>query len=209
MQPKQIYLIRHGQTEQNRLSIVQGSGVDSDLNESGRRQAEAFWQAYKDIPFAKVYTSALRRTMQSVHNFIDAGIPHEVHIGLNEISWGEKEGRRVTPEEDQEYDYVLQQWRLGNTHLPIANGESPEQVAERQRPVLDVILSRADEEIILVCMHGRAMRVLLCQMLNYPLKEMDIFEHNNLCLYKLIYTGAMFSIELHNDQKHLAAVKNE
>jgi broad specificity phosphatase PhoE len=199
-------LVRHGQTEQNRLGIVQGSGVDSELNEVGKQQAKAFFEAYQDIPFAKIYTSALQRTIQSVQSFIDLGIPHERHPGLNEISWGSKEGQKVTPQQDIEYYAVLDQWRKGQIDLPIGDGESPIQVANRQKPVIDLIISRPDEEIILVCMHGRAMRILLCQLLNYPLGEMDIFEHDNLCLYKVIFTGSLFSIELHNDQRHLTGL---
>ena len=80
---QQIYLLRHGQTDFNVQGIVQGSGVNSDLNERGRWQAERFWQAYQDMPFARVYTSALKRTQQSVQHFIDKGIPHESHTALN------------------------------------------------------------------------------------------------------------------------------
>jgi len=40
---KTIYFIRHGETEYNKLGIVQGSGVDSELNENGRAQAQAFY----------------------------------------------------------------------------------------------------------------------------------------------------------------------
>ena len=67
---KTIYLIRHGETDFNRQGVVQGSGVDSDLNELGQAQAEAFFQAYQHIPFDKVYTSALKRTHQSVKKFL-------------------------------------------------------------------------------------------------------------------------------------------
>ena len=59
---KTIYIIRHGETDYNRQGIIQGSGVDSDLNETGRIQAEKFFKAYHHIPFDKVYTSELKRT---------------------------------------------------------------------------------------------------------------------------------------------------
>jgi broad specificity phosphatase PhoE len=111
---QQLYLLRHGQTDFNVQGIVQGSGINSDLNARGREQAAQFWAAYKDTPFARVYTSHLKRTHQSVQHFIDAGLPHEAYGGLNEISWGNREGTRITPQEDAEYARVLAAWQAGN-----------------------------------------------------------------------------------------------
>jgi len=200
---KKIYIIRHGQTDFNLKGIVQGSGVDSSLNDTGRAQAASFFDAYQHVPFDKVYTSKLRRTAESVHGFVDKGIPHESLVGLNEISWGAKEGQRITPEEDAYYHWMLKQWQLGNTSQRIEGGESPEDVVLRQRKAIDQIMSHESEKNILICMHGRAMRILLCDLLNYPLKSMDMFEHQNLCLYQVDYTGSMFAIKKHNDTAHL------
>ena len=200
---KKIYLIRHGQTDFNLKNIVQGSGVDTDLNAKGRTQADAFFSMYKGVSFDKVYTSALKRSQQSVEGFLELGIPSEALAGLNEISWGTKEGFKVTPEEDEYYHYMIRQWQLGNTTLKIEKGESPEDVVSRMKPAMDLILSRPEEKTVLICMHGRAIRILLCYLLNYPLRSMDMFEHENLCLYLLNYTGSMFSVELFNDVTHL------
>jgi probable phosphoglycerate mutase len=186
---KKIYLIRHGQTEYNLQNIVQGSGVDTDLNEKGRAQALAFFNHYRDIPFDKIYTSSLKRSQQSVKGFLDLGIPYE--------------GHKITPEEDEYYHYMLKQWQLGNTSLRIENGESPDDVVLRMQPALDHIMSHTDEKTVLICMHGRAIRILLCMMMNYPLKSMDMFEHENLCLYLLNHTDSMFSVEKYNDTTHL------
>jgi broad specificity phosphatase PhoE len=203
---KKIYLVRHGQTDYNLRNIVQGSGVDTDLNQKGRSQAEAFFEVYKNVPFDKVYTSALKRSKQSVQKFLDLGIPHEDLAGLNEISWGTKEGHRVTPTEDEYYHFMIKQWQLGNTSLKIEKGESPEDVVRRMKPAVDQIMRNHSEKTILICMHGRAIRILLCHLLNYPLKCMDLFEHENLCLYVLKYTGTMFQIEVHNDVTHLRSL---
>ncbi|SDL06848.1 probable phosphoglycerate mutase [Catalinimonas alkaloidigena] len=205
---KEIYLVRHGQTDFNLKGIVQGSGVDSDLNATGQQQAEAFFKAYRDIPFDKIYTSRLKRSQQSVQRFMDLGIPWEAHQGLNEINWGYREGKAITPEENEYYYSVIDAWNRGETTLRIDGGESPQDVADRQQPVLELMLSRPEEERILVCMHGRAMRILLCLMLHYELRCMDTFEHHNLGLYKLNYTGSMFSVERYNDIAHLQKVKS-
>jgi broad specificity phosphatase PhoE len=200
---KKIYVVRHGQTDFNLRSIVQGSGVDSDLNARGQEQALAFYNSYKHIPFDKVYTSALKRTRQSVRSFIDDGIPVESLVGLNEISWGTKEGHRITPEEDEYYHHMLKAWQLGDTSLRIEGGESPDEVVKRMQPAIDHIMSRTAEQTVLVCMHGRAIRILLCVLLNYPLRCMDTFDHENLCLYQLHYNGAFFTVERYNDTTHL------
>ncbi len=203
MQTKKVYLIRHGQTDFNLQGIVQGSGVDASLNTEGLRQAALFFDKYKTIPFDKVYTSVLQRSIQSVQKFIDLGIPHEPYSALNEISWGTREGQRITPEEDAYYFNMLQRWRDGETGTCIEGGESPALVADRQKPFIDLMLSRPEEETILICMHGRAMRILLAQLLHYPLHCMDKFLHSNLCLYELAYTGNMFTVTRYCDVRHL------
>lgn len=201
--PRTIFLLRHGQTDFNVRGIVQGSGVDSSLNDTGRRQAAQFFAAYGHVPFDKVYTSALRRTQESVQQFLDLGLPHESHAGLNEISWGVREGTRITMEEDAEYRQVLAGWVAGDTTARLTGGESPEEVAARQRPFIELLKAREDEETVLICMHGRAMRVMLCQLLNYPLSCMEGFEHSNLCLYKLEFTGTVFTVKNFLDVSHL------
>jgi broad specificity phosphatase PhoE len=204
---KKIYIIRHGQTDFNLKGIVQGSGVDSSLNETGMAQARAFFERYQNVPFDKVYTSLLKRTSESVKDFIAKGIPHQKLGGLNEISWGNKEGQVITPEEDAYYHWMLNQWQQGNTAERIEGGESPEDVVLRQREAIKLFMAHVEEKTILICMHGRAMRILLCELLNYPLKSMDIFEHQNLCLYQLDFTGSMFAIKKHNDVEHLKDLK--
>lgn len=207
MLTKTIYLIRHGETEFNRRGVVQGSGIDSDLNELGFLQAKAFFDAYQHIEFDKIYTSKLRRTVQSVQEFINLSIPYEQYEGLNEISWGEKEGKVPNYLEDENYLEIIANWSKGKTAIPAATGgETPEQVVARQKVAFEEIIARSDEKMILVAMHGRAIRILLTHLLDLPLSEMDAFSHSNLCLYRLSYdyNTQKFSLDLANDTAHLA-----
>lgn len=183
---KEIYLIRHGETEYNKLGIVQGSGLDAPLNEKGQRQAEAFFKMYGDVAFDKIYASQLKRSYQSIAGFEKKGIPLEKYEGLNEISWGKFEKKQMDTF-DRQYLYdLIESWKAGEVDKPIFGGESPLDVQKRQQPVIDLILSRTEEKKILICMHGRAMRVLLCTLLGKPLTEMESFPHHNLGLYHLI-----------------------
>ncbi len=187
MRRKTIYLIRHGETDYNRRGVVQGSGIDAELNEMGRAQADAFYDAYGHVPFDKIYTSELVRTRQSVARFIQSGIPHESFSGLNEISWGIYEGTAHTFGNDNAYQSILRHWKDGDVEKALEGGESPLQVRNRQLPVVERILLRSHERNILIATHGRAMRILLATLLNESLEQMDKYPHNNLCLYKLDY----------------------
>ena len=71
------------------------------------------------------------------------------------------------------------------------------------QPAIDHIMARPEEKTVLVCMHGRAIRILLCMLLRYPLRCMDTFEHQNLSLYLLDHNGAYFTLDLYNDTSHL------
>lgn len=199
---KQLYIIRHGQTDYNLQGIVQGSGVDSSLNHTGRKQAAAFYEAYHHLPFQRIYTSALKRTHETVQPFMRHNIPHTQLGGLNEINWGRHEGMQPTPDEKAYYYSVISSWRSGAVDRAVDQGESPVAVQQRQAVALEKILADP-EELALICMHGRAMRIFLCLMLDIPLKEMDTFEHTNLCLYVLEHNSNTFKLKVRNDTNHL------
>jgi broad specificity phosphatase PhoE len=199
---KKLYLVRHGETEPNRLGIIQGSGLDAPLNARGIQQANDFFLAYRHIPFDVVYTSALVRTHQSVAQFLQSGRRHEVRKDLNEISWGVKDGTRIDPKEQIVYNRMLRDWQAGLLDRGFELGESPNQVAKRLQPVIEEI-QKSPARIVLMCIHGRAMRILLCLLLKRPLAQMETFLHSNLCLYVLVFDGNVWRLELENDTQHL------
>jgi probable phosphoglycerate mutase len=199
---KKIYLIRHGQTGHNHRGIVQGRYVNSRLSKKGLRQARAFYEAYKDVQFQKVYTSALQRTVQTVQPFIDDGIPHEALPGLDEICWGESEGLFANGHNNKQYYAIIDAWKQGELHLKLEGGESPLDVKERQEQAIHYIVSQP-EDLVLVCMHGRAMRIMLAWITNRHIKDMDDFDHDNLSLYILSYEDGDFEIELHDERTHV------
>ena len=200
---KSIYIIRHGETEYNRLNIVQGSGVDTHLNETGLNQAKKFHAFYKNISFDRIYTSALIRTQQSVQPFIDSGISHQNILELNEICWGDFEGKKQTDEQKLLFWNVIEKWKSGELNEKIPNGESPIELQQRQSIALNYIMQNTSEKTILICMHGRAIKSFLCLLLNVPLTKMEEFLHTNLGLYLLDFDGNSFNLLKQNDVEHL------
>jgi probable phosphoglycerate mutase len=200
---KKLFIIRHGETDPNKNHIIQGSGLDASINSKGRSQASDFYNSYKHIAFDKVYTSKLTRTSQSVEQFITSGLPHTVLEELNEISWGVKDGTRINPEEAVIYQAMLNDWQFGLLDRGFENGESPNQVAKRLSEAMRKIMKNENEKQILICTHGRALRILLCLLLKKPLSEMETFIHSNLCLYILSWNGQIWNCELSNNTSHL------
>ncbi|MCZ4243840.1 histidine phosphatase family protein [Pedobacter punctiformis] len=205
---KEIYIIRHGETELNRQGIVQGRGINSDLNDLGRAQAEAFYQTYKNISFDKIYTSTLKRTHQTVQKFIDAGLPWEQLSGLDELAWGIWEGKANTEDARDAFREMLQCWQDGNYTAHFEGGESVQDVYERLKEPMQLLASRPQEQTVLLCMHGRAMRVFLCLLTGKPLSEMTEFPHQNTVLYKLGYENGKFDIIDFNSAVHLDQLQN-
>ncbi|MBD1421532.1 histidine phosphatase family protein [Sphingobacterium chuzhouense] len=200
---KTFYFIRHGQTDLNLKGIVQGRGIDSPLNETGHKQAQAFYEAFNHVPFDKIYTSTLLRTKQTVRPFLEQGIPSEELIGLDEISWGIYEGKEQDETIMTGFEEVVSSWRDGNLDLSIELGESPNQLVARQQEAISYMLQQKYEETLLVCMHGRAMRIMLCHLTGVPVCLMDDFPHTNTALYVLEYNGSYFEIVDHYNVKHL------
>lgn len=200
---KNIYIIRHGETELNKQGIVQGRGINSDLNDTGRAQAEAFFQQYKGISFDKIYTSDLKRTWQTVQKFIDSGLPWEKLSGLDELAWGVWEGQPNSEEARDAFREMLQTWEDGNYTAHFEGGESVQDVYERLKYPMEVLSTRPEEKTVLLCMHGRAMRVFLCLLLGKPLSEMTGFPHQNTVLYKIGFENGKFSVLEFNNAVHL------
>ena len=200
---KELYIIRHGETDLNKQGIVQGRGINSDLNDTGRMQAAAFYNAYKDVHFDKIYTSKLKRTHQTVKGFIDAGVSWEQLEGLDELAWGIWEGKPNDENAICAFKGLMEQWEAGDYDAHFEGGESPNDVVKREQQALDIIKAAANEKRVLVCMHGRAMRLFLCLLTNRPIAEMTEFPHQNTTLYKVELSGNQFVITEFNNTDHL------
>lgn len=199
-----MYIIRHGQTDYNKKGIVQGSTIDSSLNETGKLQAHKFFEAYQHLPFDHIFVSALQRTYQTISPFLQKEINVSRIAELNEINWGEMEGKYPDEETTKQFMEILERWKNGELDLPAAGGESPNQMYSRQKIAIQKI-EAMEWENILVCIHGRCMRSFLCLLTGAPLQEMDNFAHGNVCLYVLEKSAEEknWRILVNNSRTHL------
>ena len=205
---KNIYIIRHGETDYNKKGIIQGSGIDADLNIAGREQARQFYEYYRNIPFDKIYTSHLKRTQQTVEQFTNNNIKWEKLSDFNEMNWGIYEGAIFTTSVKKKIIDIINTWKQGNYDHKAVEAESPIEVYKRLKRGINYILTQKDEKNVLLCIHGRVLLILLCLLNNVELKNMNKFKHQNLGLYltNYNYNSQNFNFKLINDISHLKQV---
>lgn len=198
-----VYILRHAETDFNLQGIVQGSSVNTDINEKGQLQSKAFYEHYAHIPFELVITSALKRTHQTVHSFIKQGIPWHQTPDINEISWGMNEGKPTTPEWRAIWEEVRDHWNAGRLEARMPGGESARELNDRLLRFIDW-LSQRQEKKILICTHGRAMRGLVTLLKGVTLADMEGVPHVNTGCYVAEFRGDRFHFEVENDVTHLS-----
>ena len=194
-----LYIIRHAETEYNRKGIIQGSEVDSDINDIGESQANSFYEYYKDINFDKIYVSDLKRTFQTIRRFTENGSLYEKLKDFNEISWGINQGKS---DDLEDYARLIDTWLAGNLDNKFEEGESPNEMSVRLVKGFNKVLDD-DHDTVLLCIHGRALRILLSKIIDNDLTKMDKYVHSNTGLYILEYKNGKYEILGSNLRDHL------
>ena len=150
-----IYLVRHGQTLQNRAGLLQGRS-DFPLNEMGREQARRVGAFFREqgVRFDAVYTSPLRRAVLTAALIAGETVPLRVDERLIEMDYGPYEGmdlRAPAPE-------VLAFFRdFVNVPAP-AGMEKLSAVTARLGAFLEQLRPEAEERDILVSTHAIALK---------------------------------------------------
>ena len=183
---KHLLLIRHGQTEYNRLHRVQGRGINAPLNETGFRQALRVAEAVAPYKPDAVYSSSLLRARQTAETIVshigmDSKKFPRPHCDLDEMDFGVLEGELVEDKSSDLYELVTS-WKSGDIQLAAESGESPVQVYERANRQIFSILhapDHKDHSVFVFVLHGRLIRVLLSQWLGYGLQGMHLIPHHN------------------------------
>ena len=200
---KQIFIIRHGETDNNKAHIIQGRSLDASINELGRLQAQAICNALEPYEVHKIVASGLKRTHQTVQPLAEQrGLEIHKYPELDEINFGILEGKVFTDIKEQVMD-VHEQWESGNVDYAPENGESPRETYARANDKVEEVLATSPEESIVFMIHGRLTRILLSEWLGYGLKNMHEIEHQNGAINHLTWHDGKFKAVELNKTDHL------
>ncbi|MCC6753510.1 MAG: histidine phosphatase family protein [Saprospiraceae bacterium] len=197
-----LYLLRHGETDHNRFGIIQGRGVDSKLNETGLRQAKAFYARYEQEAFDLLMCSSLTRSYQTISSFEHSGMTVLRDSRIDEISWGEHEGQPGIPERLERFQAIVEAWKSGDFDQKSAGGESARELGHRLAEFLEE-LQRREFSKALICTHGRTLRAMVCLLKSWSLSNMERVGHSNTGLYLLQFNGRGWTFLKENDISHL------
>lgn len=171
-----LHCIRHGQSVYNAEGRVQGQS-DVPLSELGRKQSEAVAAATARMPIEALYSSPLRRAMQTARAVADAlGLEIRTDPRLKEVDAGIFQDK-LRSDLEQLYPQQLARWLSGDLDFVIPGGESRRMLARRGCQALEAIRQAGHDEAAVVC-HGRLLVVTLHRLVDFPAGQQPAALHN-------------------------------
>ena len=183
MRVRRLVLLRHGQTDWNAGSRMQGQ-LDTDLTDLGREQAAHAAEVLAKRQPLVIVSSDLRRALDTATTLAErAGLPVAVDTRLRETHLGDWQGLTHL-EVDGVAPGARLAWRDDARWAP-HGGESRVDVAERSTPVVDELITElaewgsagggdaSDRPVVLVA-HGGLIAALTAALLALPVDNWPV-----------------------------------
>jgi broad specificity phosphatase PhoE len=171
---RRVYLMRHAQ-------VRYFEGVHPHevlLTEEGRRQAQAAAEALRGIPFDRVVTSGLERTLETARIVVPAIEPERFHE-LREIESGDIRGLDATEVQEM----MTAAFRgVVPPETPFLGGETIGELLDRVLPAVDALLADTTWDVVLLVLHGAVNRAILGRALTGGPTFLGGFEQSPGCV---------------------------
>jgi broad specificity phosphatase PhoE len=150
-----ILLARHGETDWNRQGRFQGH-ADPPLNATGHAQAAELAAELKDVELAAVYSSPLRRALETAQLVAaEHGLEPVAVDALREVDVGSWQGL-TRPEIETQYPEQFARWL--DYDQGWEDGESYEEMGRRAVAALLELAAAHEDERVLAVTHGGPIR---------------------------------------------------
>lgn len=202
-----LFIVRHGQTTWNTQGIAQGHS-DVDLDDVGRRQALRLAAAFDNQRIAKVYTSDLKRCVETAGPVaVRLGIELEARCDLRERTFGELEGAHYTD---------IRTWfaaetrarGLGEHEIRPERGESMKDVWNRLGRFHRLIDRSRDN--LMVVTHGGTGGLLMSRLIRGTVQTAKSFRLENASVTELIRRpDGYWQVLRLSDTRHLSGHEDD
>ena len=167
-----LYLIRHGQTDNNLRGTFNGAESDLPLNETGLEMAASLTEAFADIPLDAIYSSPIRRaymTAEGVRGSRD--MPILTDPDLMEMHFGEWNGMTF-PDIKRLYPEAAKCWLRAEKHFkaPDSHEDSHDVSVRVFRAILRIIRAHRGGTVA-IASHGFALHMWITRALQLPLSQ--------------------------------------
>jgi len=216
---KEIYLIRHGQTDFNKMDMYQGQEIDSLLNDEGRKQAEKTGKylsefRIKDKPFDCIYSSPMKRAKETCE-IISKEMDTKTKIKFDDIFLEAKKGSnsgktkeetmKVVSEIKKEIGDPIEQYRVDivkllNDKMNIG-AETDTELTQRCMRIINMIKKSKSKKILIVSHSGTIFRLIKTI---FNLNWTPMVDGGNCCITYITYSGGnKFKLESPPNTEHL------
>ncbi len=185
-----LYLIRHGETEWA-LSSRHTGRTDIPLTANGEDESRELGKHLRDIQFAHVLTSPLKRARQTCE-LVGLNKVLEIEPDLAEWDYGDYEGKR-----SEDIRKGRPDWNVFRDGCP--HGDTPAQVSERADQLI-TRLRTLDGKVALFS-HGQFGGVLAARWIGLPLAQARHFPLDTASL-------SIFSFNPHHPEVPVIALWN-
>jgi uncharacterized phosphatase len=186
----EICLVRHGETDWNRLGKLQGH-TDIELNATGLCQAHACAEALMQLPYELVITSPLKRAKQTATIIANKkALPIVEMPQFIERNYGDAEG--LMPEE--------RAMKFPDLNYP--NQESREALTQRVLLGLEQIRLQFHAQRLIVVAHGAVINSILAALSQNEIGSGKT-KLKNACLSMIHYVENHWEIINYNMDTHL------
>ncbi len=201
MEPRTIYLVRHGRIEQEDDQRRYVGQLDLPLSAEGRRQAVQLRRAFDERELGAIACSDLKRTRETAE-LIAEGLPAPlvVHPGLREVAMGEWEGatfRDIMARFPEAYRARGQD--LAGFKVP--GGESFAECSARVVRAFEELLASTRGTLLLVG-HAGPNRLILGHLLGLPVANLFRISQDHACLNVIEWRGGGAQLRLLNGRWH-------
>ena len=197
-----LILVRHGETVWNRDGMVQGQS-DPELSDRGKEQAERLALALKDEKVEAIYTSPLRRALDTAeaiaryHSTIA-----QVEGDLIELDCGEMDGLTY-PEMRERFGDFLKEWARDAAPLKLPGGECLQELQDRAWPVIERIRDSHNDAVAVVVSHNFAIASIICKAIGMRLSDFRRIRLGVASISIIDFTERGTVLTLLNDTCHL------
>lgn len=187
MLKKEIFVVRHGETENNRLKIWSGCSeiCNVPLNNTGRVQAMNVAKDLQKYNIEAIFSSKLLRA-EELSNVLSCylNIPYAGWDGLHEVDYGLADGMLIKDVWEKMPDIADKFINMHKENFSIGfpEGETMEQSLQRMLKALREIIEQPYRRVV-VTSHAGLMSVLLCHL------GMDAPKTPNCSYAKIVYDG--------------------